>query len=60
MLRVVSSLDDSDSGDVPDPYGLDDGAYDHALDLIENACDALVSDLAAELGSPATSSVLRS
>lgn len=35
--------------DVPDPYGLDDVAYDHALYLIERACDVLVAELVAEL-----------
>jgi protein-tyrosine phosphatase len=49
MLRVDWSAEHGDDGGVPDPYGLDDGAYDHALDLIEAACDALVLDLVAEL-----------
>lgn len=49
MLRTDGSADDGDRGDVPDPYGLGDRAYDHALDLIERACDALVLDLTAEL-----------
>jgi len=49
MLRVVDPADLGASGDVPDPYDLDDSAYDHALDLIERACDDLVRDLVAEL-----------
>jgi protein-tyrosine phosphatase len=49
LLRTDGSIDDGDFGDVPDPYGLDDSAYEHALDLIERACDALVDDLLAEL-----------
>ncbi len=49
MLRLDGSAEDGDDGGVPDPYGLDDDAYDHALDLIEAACDALVVDLVADL-----------
>jgi protein-tyrosine phosphatase len=49
LLRVVESTDEADRGDVPDPYGYGDEAYDHALDLIERACDELVNDLVADL-----------
>jgi protein-tyrosine phosphatase len=49
MLRVVGPDDGNDTGDVPDPYGLEDDAYDHALDLIEQACDALVEELVTDL-----------
>jgi protein-tyrosine-phosphatase len=48
LLRVVDPADEADRGDVPDPYGQGDEAYDHALDLIEQACDVLVQDLVAE------------
>lgn len=37
-------------GDVPDPWGHGDDAYEHALDLVETACDALVAQLVRELG----------
>ena len=56
MLRVDGSADHGDRGDVPDPYGLDDHAYDHALDLIERACDTLVLDLLADLDPGAAAS----
>jgi protein-tyrosine phosphatase len=49
LLRTDGSAELGDFGDVPDPYGLDEDAYEHALDLIERACDALVDDLLAEL-----------
>lgn len=54
LLRATWSAEHGDDGGVPDPYGLDDRAYDHALDLIEAACDALVLDLEAELEPGAT------
>lgn len=50
-LRMLC-VDGPDAGggtDVPDPYGLDDSAYDHALDLIERACDELVAELVTQL-----------
>lgn len=30
---------------VPDPYGMSDDAFEHALDLVEQACRGLVEDL---------------
>jgi protein-tyrosine phosphatase len=56
-LRLLRSYGEATPGDrspgeVPDPYGQDDTAYDHALDLIEAACEALVTDLAAQLAEP--------
>ena len=56
MLRADDPAGDADDRDVPDPYGQDDHAYDHALDLIEAACDALVHDLVAELDPGRTTS----
>jgi len=49
LLRSDWSAADGDNGDVPDPYGKDDRAYDYALDLIERACDTVVADLQAQL-----------
>ena len=34
-----------DSGEVPDPWGQPDSAYEHMYDLIEQAVDALIADL---------------
>ncbi len=30
---------------VPDPYGMGDDAFEHALDLVEDACRGLIADL---------------
>jgi len=37
---------------VPDPYGLGDDAFDHALDLVEAACAGLVERLKEAFGTP--------
>jgi len=34
-----------DGGEVPDPWGKPDSAYEHMYDLIEQAVDALITDL---------------
>lgn len=34
-----------DGGDVPDPWGQPESAYEHMYDLIEQAVDALIADL---------------
>lgn len=34
-----------DGGEVPDPWGQPDSAYEHMYDLIEQAVDALIADL---------------
>ncbi|CAN5363895.1 low molecular weight protein-tyrosine-phosphatase [soil metagenome] len=34
---------------VPDPYGMSDAAFEHALDLVEQACRGLVEHLTARL-----------
>jgi protein-tyrosine phosphatase len=43
-IRLLRSFDPSADGDltVPDPYYGSDADFDHALDLIEAACDGLV------------------
>ena len=37
---------------VPDPYGLGDDAFDHALDLVEEACAGLVEGLKEDFRTP--------
>jgi protein-tyrosine phosphatase len=39
--------------EVPDPYYSTVAAFDHALDLIEPACDGLVSEIRRRLSTPA-------
>jgi protein-tyrosine phosphatase len=43
---VVALMDFAGGGEVPDPWGKPDSAYDHMYDLIEEAVDGLFSDLA--------------
>ncbi len=35
---------------VPDPYGMDDAAFDHTLDLVEHGCRGLVDHLSERSG----------
>lgn len=43
---VVSLMEFAGGGEVPDPWGKPDSAYDHMYDLIENAVDGLIAALA--------------
>lgn len=40
------------SAEVPDPYYGEGGAFDHVLDLVEDACDGLVDHLRTRLAGP--------
>jgi protein-tyrosine phosphatase len=44
-LRLLMSFADKGTGDVPDPYYLDEAAFIHAFDLIERGVDGLVQHL---------------
>ena len=44
--RAEIRLFDADGRDIPDPYGAGRAAYEHTLDLVEAAADALVAELA--------------
>ena len=56
LLRDYALRDDAPEGalglGVPDPYGVGDDAFDHALDLIEAACAGLVERLKEAFGTP--------
>ena len=43
---VVALMDFVGGGEVPDPWGKPDSAYDHMYDLIEKAVDGLIAALA--------------
>ena len=43
---VVALMEYAGGGEVPDPWGKPDTAYDHMYDLIEEAVDGLIADLA--------------
>lgn len=43
--QIVPLMQYSDGGEVPDPWGKPDAAYDRMYDLIEVAVDGLVEDL---------------
>jgi protein-tyrosine phosphatase len=49
-VQLLRAFDPSSGPDdeVPDPWDGDDGDFDHALALIEDACRGLVAELAAE------------
>lgn len=56
LLRDYALRDDAPEGalglGVPDPYGLGDDAFDHALDLVEEACAGLVERLKEDFRTP--------
>ena len=43
---VAALMDFAGGGEVPDPWGKPDSAYDHMYHLIEQAADALIASLA--------------
>lgn len=47
-VRLLRSFDPGAGPDaeVPDPWGLDDGGFDRALEMIERACRGVVAELA--------------